>query len=348
MRLPNSTGSVFKLSGKRRKPWAVRKTTEYVLDEKNRKCVQKYSYIGYYAKKEDALNALFEFNKNPYDIDGRITFSECFEKWSKWHYASLSDATKDNYNAAYAICGAIKGRFMDELEYLDLQSIVIDSKKNKPTLKNYKSLCRQMFEFAAKYKIIPQGSVEYARNIDISQSENPDTITHVPFTEDEIRKVWDNVDKVDNLFYALLLIYTGVRPNELLNLKPENLHDGYFDVVKSKTGAGLREVPIANKIAKYFVKDPNKEYGKYFFENSQYKIQNVTTFRDQIWFPAIHAIGLEHYPYDCRHTCISLLIIRGVDDRILRSIVGHKGTGVTENVYTHIDIETKKKAINLL
>ena len=32
MKLPNGYGSVVKLSGKRRKPWMVRKTTGYHID----------------------------------------------------------------------------------------------------------------------------------------------------------------------------------------------------------------------------------------------------------------------------------------------------------------------------
>ena len=33
MRLPNGYGSVYKLSGKRRKPWAARVTTGWTFDE---------------------------------------------------------------------------------------------------------------------------------------------------------------------------------------------------------------------------------------------------------------------------------------------------------------------------
>ena len=43
MRNPNNYGSVFKLSGNRRKPWAVRVTTGWSKDYK-----QQYKYLGYY------------------------------------------------------------------------------------------------------------------------------------------------------------------------------------------------------------------------------------------------------------------------------------------------------------
>ena len=53
-----------------------------------------------------------------------------------------------------------------------------------------------------------------------------------------------------------------------------------------------------------------------------------------------------HRPHDTRHTCISLLAEAGVDERMIKKIVGHKGQGVTEQVYTHFDIQALQEAIN--
>ena len=58
--------------------------------------------------------------------------------------------------------------------------------------------------------------------------------------------------------------------------------------------------------------------------------------------------GNGHRPHDTRHTCISLLTEKEVDERFIKKIVGHKGQGVTENVYTHIELPTKLEAINLI
>ena len=55
-----------------------------------------------------------------------------------------------------------------------------------------------------------------------------------------------------------------------------------------------------------------------------------------------------HRPHDTRHTCISLLTEAGVDERIIKKIVGHKGQGVTQIVYTHVDLPYKLEAINLI
>ena len=70
------------------------------------------------------------------------------------------------------------------------------------------------------------------------------------------------------------------------------------------------------------------------------------TFRDIYWNAAMSSLNLDHRPHDTRHTCVSLLTEAGVDERIIRKIVGHKGQGVTETVYTHFVLPVKLEAIN--
>ena len=67
MKLPNGYGSVVKLSGKRRKPWMVRKTTGYHIDPVKEKKVNEYIIIGYAATKTESLQMLADYNRNPYD-----------------------------------------------------------------------------------------------------------------------------------------------------------------------------------------------------------------------------------------------------------------------------------------
>lgn len=46
-------------------------------------------------------------------------------------------------------------------------------------------------------------------------------------------------------------------------------------------------------------------------------------------------LGMEHKPHDARHTFITKAKHCKVDEYILKLIVGHKITDITENVYTH-------------
>lgn len=87
MKLPNGYGSVYKLSGKRRNPWAARKTIGYGEEKDGRKPQPIYEFIGFYPNRSDALAALADYNKNPYDVNAAsITFSEVYDRWSDRRY----------------------------------------------------------------------------------------------------------------------------------------------------------------------------------------------------------------------------------------------------------------------
>lgn len=66
--------------------------------------------------------------------------------------------------------------------------------------------------------------------------------------------MWDAQKSNQYLSVVLMLIYTGVRIGELLNLEKKDIHldERWFYVKESKTDAGIREVPIAEKIVPFF------------------------------------------------------------------------------------------------
>ena len=65
-----------------------------------------------------------------------------------------------------------------------------------------------------------------------------------------------------------------------------------------------------------------------------------------LYHTSANAVGMKHRPHDTRHTCVSLLTVAGVSDKVIKKIVGHKGQGVTEIVYTHFEIAELIDAIN--
>ena len=66
--------------------------------------------------------------------------------------------------------------------------------------------------------------------------------------------------------------------------------------------------------------------------------------------PLMEQLKINRTPHCCRHTCISMLAEAGVDQTIIKKIMGHSGAmTLTEKVYTHYDVkelvETRKKDI---
>lgn len=79
MRLPNGYGSVKKMSGKRRRPYAVKKTVGWHVNPETGKSVQEQITIGYAATRAEGLQMLAEYNNNPFDIKAsKATFQEVY------------------------------------------------------------------------------------------------------------------------------------------------------------------------------------------------------------------------------------------------------------------------------
>ena len=187
-----------------------------------------------------------------------------------------------------------------------------------------------------------------AKYIDLSGFGNPNSRKRTRFTSEEIDTLWRLKDS--DIYYTviLMLIYTGIRISELLDLKKENINlaEHWFYVTASKTTAGVRKVPIANKLYPLFEYCYNINDCEYLLSSPDRVGFKYRNYYDSYWTPLMNSAQMNHTPHDTRHTCISLLTEAGVDERLIQQIVGHKGANVTRSVYTHVDIANLLEAIN--
>ena len=348
MKLPNGFGSVYKLSGNRRNPYRAIVTERWLIDKDTGKWKQKRKTIGYYRTKNEAMIALADYNKSPYDVDAsKVTFQEVYERWSAEHFPTVSESNAKGYRAAYLLCDSIANKRMADVKLDDLQYIADNSGKNTPTLRKYKVLIGLMFKYAVIHDIITP-DMNKAQYIDIKKAGNPNAYNREPFSKKEIETVWKWKDTNVYFNVILMLIYSGCRISELLDLKKENVNieERWFDVIASKTESGIRKVPISDKILPFFEYWYNLNDCEYLLNTPDGKHFVYRNYYDSYWKPLIEQMGMNHRPHDTRHTCISLLAEAGVDDRLVKKIVGHKGQGVTQQVYTHFEIDALLNAIN--
>lgn len=253
MKLPNGYGSVYKLSGNRRKPWAVSKTM--FVDGKKKQVI-----IDYCETQEEGLNILAYINANPIDISKRkLTFSDVYNSWSKEHFENVSQSNVNGYQASYKTCYPLYDKPFTEIRLDDLQNVVDNSKKNYPTLRKLKVLLNMMYKYAMQHDIANKDYSTYV-NIIKFKDVNPNKVVRDIFSEEDLKILWKNKND-DCVSIILILIYTGLRVSELLDLKKDDvfLENQYFKVITSKTQAGIRAVPIHNELLPIFEYWYNKD-----------------------------------------------------------------------------------------
>ena len=348
MKLPNGYGTVKKMSGKRRRPYVVKKTVGWHYDEVKDKMIQEQMTIGYAATRAEGLQMLAEYNNNPFDLKAsKVTFQEVYERWSKEKFPTISHSNVKGYEASYKVCGTLYNKVFRDMKLVDLQTVVDTCGKNFPTLKKLKSLFNQLYEYAMKNDIC---SKDYSEFVDIVKykDKNPDKRDHNKFTKEEIERLWT---LAEDPYYqiVLMLIYNGCRISEFLDLKKEDVHldEQYFDVIASKTENGLRKVPIADKLLPFYKTWFEGSACEYLLHTPDQKHFDYRNYFDSYFTPLMEQLGLDHTPHDTRHTCISLLTEADVNPTTIKKIVGHSGAmTLTERVYTHLDIQILVDAIN--
>ena len=356
MRLPNRFGTISKLSGNRRNPFRARVFDGFTDDGK-----KKYKNIGYYEKYQDALTALVEYHKNPLDFQADITFEELYEKWSVIKFEKISHSNINGYKASYKLCESLYKKPLKEIKLAQLQHIVDTCGKNYPTLKKLKILLSQMFEYAVIHEIISKDR-DMTELLDIGSPE--ESTKHFKFNNAEMEALWRWSPNNDYVQMILMMIYSGARPGEFLDVKKKyvNLEEGYFIITEGKNDLAKRRVPIHNRMIPFYENWMKKD-GAYLITKHNGAKFNLQTghrqFLDSYWNPILRDIGIleykneegemqEHQPHDVRHTFTSMWKEKKLDEAFRRKIQGHSGKGIGEQVYTHLDMEKLKEEINQL
>lgn len=349
MKNPNGYGSVYKLTDKkRRKPWAVRVTDSW--DIVDGKLKRKYKYLGYYETRKEAMQALAEYNVNPASVTRDILFADLYKMWSEEKYSNFSKSTVAVYQTAFRACKPLYGYNFKDLRRPQLQKVIDECGKTYQSLAHMKAMLSHMYNYAIENDICDKN---YAQFIDLAKYSKQDKENrkeiHKVFTKEEISVLWKNAETSQTAQAVLIMIYTGVRISELLNLKKSEVHlsEQWFHISKSKTDAGVRDVPIANNILPLFQKQMETT-GEYLFSQNEKKY-SYKTFKKNFWDSLSDEFGMNHLFHDTRHTCVSLLAEKKVEQTIIKKIVGHVGAmTITEKVYTHYDIKPLLEAVNLI
>lgn len=178
--------------------------------------------------------------------------------------------------------------------------------------------------------------------------------------------------------WILTLLYTGMRPGETaalrwedINFEREEIHvhaakeSGANKTIKGpKTDAGDRIIPLHAALKPKLQSAPRHPSG-YVFVTGQGNPQNDNSLR-RLWTGFKRALDIymgaevkrnkivtsvvadDLVPYCLRHTFCTDLQKAGVPLNVAKEIMGHSDIQTTANIYTHRDLDTLHRGMDLL
>lgn len=333
IRLPNSYGTVYRLSGKRRNPWIARKFVCWKIDDKEQKATPVYKTIGYYPKRQDALNALAVYNLDPKD-DVKITFADVFSLWSERHFPEISEPTAKSYRNAYAYLAPLHDREMKSIRTVDIEHTVEDADVPRTVVRFIKSLLIQMYRYALAHEVCDK---DYSQLVDL-KTDHEAQIERKVFTKEEVENLPDDVYG-DVMRVAL---FTGMRPSEVCELQRDEVDfgSGMLRIKGSKTKAGKNRLcPIHPYILSTLQRNclKSEKFGiTGVFVNQHGSQVKYQRYKEQVY-------KLNHTPHDTRHTFATCAMLSGMDEYAVKLIMGHSVSDLTKRVYTHANEEWLKE-----
>lgn len=324
-RRANGMGSVYKLSGKRSKPWTA---------------ARNGIYLGYYETKTAALEALERTASKTITERYNMTFAEVYEEWKNEHFREVGSQSRVSYEVAYKMLSPLHNRKFRDLKAIDFQN-AIDAhiQKSYSSVSKYKYLLTQMSQWAMREEIITTNLASFVKVPENIKKEKE------IFTDEEIKKLEKSENDAARI--VLMMIYTGMRIGELFSL-PADAYYGDYVIGGEKTEAGRnRIIPIRKEGIPHFQYFASKASDPKQLISGYQGDKTPENFRKRNYYPLLEDLGIpKKTPHACRHTFASWAVKNGVSPEVLQKVLGHSKYTTTAEIYVHANIEQLVNAIN--
>lgn len=332
---PQSQGTITKLNGQRANPYWVRLPADYSSGIPVRKSLGCYPT---YAAAAEALSKAMYTPEQTENNQKTVTLQDIYDRFVDSHYyEALSKSAQGSHRTAW--------RYLSQFATVPVSSINRDTfqvpvdnmrevglkRESMAKVRNLASLlCKEAMSLGLM-------TVNYGQLIQLPKS---DTEPAKPFSSKQICRIWEESDRGDKDAKAVLvLIYTGMRPGELLSTDiAEHLHmDGPYWYIQhgSKSAAGRnRIIPIPKILHPVIVQLVDSRTSGPLIAAEQGGFWRVDNWRPRRFTALMDRLKLHGYtPYSCRHTYADLQKRKQVSPEVMMRIMGHADYSTTVEKY---------------
>lgn len=301
-----------------------------------------------------------EVERKIYEYDHRpsVTLQNAIESFLAYKEGQVSYKTYEGYQAPLKrILSEFGNDPVEEITPGMIQAFINElaaQDYNISTVSRHKVILNMFFDWyitqdASGLKYNPCSSVRI-----------PSSLTYTPremASREDIEKVKASLDAPFSLF-AYALLYSGLRPGELLCLTDKDIRNGQILVSKSlsyhgnkpfinppKTKNGIRSVVLLKPLA-----DALPKFKGYLFSPDGGKSPLTQTEYRHRWKAYKKAAGLseDFSPYLLRHEFASICHDAGLSAKDTQALMGHADIETTLDIYTHIQRSREEKSFKKL
>lgn len=328
----NGQGSVYKEG----KGWVAEVTLGYRIDKDGKQKRVKRKKYGFRTKTE-AIEYL-PVLANEVEKPQKIALNDLWNIYKENALKKLSASKQGHYNTAYAKIEDIAFWDLKILDIETLQNIVNEKAPTFYPARDIKTLLSHLYDMAVAQQYV---TVNLAQHIELPKmhEESPN-----PFTESELQSLWQDYAAGNYITgYALLMIYTGMMPGELFDLKTSMINLQKHEIIgvgkktkkRKETPIVLADciVPVVEELMTH------AKGGKFLpFREDEYRRE----FKKML---ARCNCRSDLVPYSCRHTTATSLALENIAMPIIGEVMRHTKISTTQR-YVHINSEASKEAVN--
>lgn len=315
---------------------------------------KKYFYSNATSEKlaiADFNRQLLELKK---DDTKKNSFSHVAESWSLETFSRVENNTLKQYRPGLKDCkNYFAGKNIQDITAIDVKNYVSMLEKNglaKKTIKNRLSVLNLIMTYALIEQKITSNPCQFITIKMPNTREKRQAIT-----KKEIKIVRNSSDCTFG-FFALFLLYTGLRRGEAFALTPNDINYkeqtlqinktvewiGNIPQIKNhpKTVAGNRIIPLPDLLMDELKK---RQKNNYIFENNQNSIMTNSQVT-RAWDKYVKETGINATPHMLRHTYATMLFDADIDVKTAQTWLGHTDIKTTLDIYTHLSEQRRNKS----
>lgn len=364
----NGSGSVYKRSDLKRRPWVAIAPAKLELTEEGKLKATRV-VLGNYETAAEARAMIAEYLRNP-TTKINITLEQLHEEWMPIGYRGISDDLKNNYNSCwYKLRPLYKTRFRD-IRTGDMQAIIdyydsdhvkegrggapVLDKDGNPVLRgplSFSSLSKIKALLTLLYGYALQNDIIHKNYASFVLLPDPGEAKKDRFTDLELQQIKRYLGKDDMADMICVMCYTGHRVGEFLALSMDDVvyHNGHLLLLGgNKTEAGERKIVPVTRSIQPIVESWMARGGDTIFCRPDRTAWTTDNFRDH-FKGYLETIGVRVLtPHATRRTFSTRLSASGAQQEDIIALMGHTNFDVDIKHYINQEADTLIRAVEKL